>query len=640
MLLNSQELKHMALYGLPKYNIAPFPIVDTKNQVDFQPYKYIYASYTRSSEAQKLFRNSETGALFEDTDRIWLIEKIIQCNLYGAGYDLDELMLQEAIIDCYPCHQTSNRLALENQWFRWKNASLDQPFQAIRNYFGVKVALYFLFLGHSTHWLFYPAFAGLLTGLLLYFMENSSYHEWFVVITPAFGAFMVIWSTLYLENWKRVNADASLKWGTSEIQVNEVLRPQFQGEPIDSPIDGRLTLYFNPREKMRRMVLSWVVISLLIAMVLAFLAMIFYLQYEVTIHASSSNTREQQQETYYFLIFPIDSTFVAVANAVQILIMSLIYNKVSILLNEFENHRTEVEYENSLIIKTVIFQFVNNYAGLFYVAFMKKGLEESCDGSCMDELQSLLSIVYISRLFLENFTEFFIPRLMVLVSKYQLQNDKRLRTTTTAAAADVTVSQVEQELFMAPYDWQGTFDDYTEMVLQFGYTTMFVAAFPFAPLLSYVNNYFEIRMDSFRLLHEARRPRPKRAKNIGSWYRVLQAFGAISICTNAGVILFTGDFFNTLSTASRVWVFTLFVILMFFLKYVLEVSIEDVPTSVQAQLKRQHFLVGKCLYHVPDALQNRNTSRNRSSRLDSIQITSVSSESRRPHQAACLDMDD
>lgn len=36
-----------------------------------------------------------------------------------------------------------------------------------------------------------------------------------------------------------------------------------------------------------------------------------------------------------------------------------------------ENHRTDIAYENSFIIKNFAFQFVNSYVSLFYVAFVK-----------------------------------------------------------------------------------------------------------------------------------------------------------------------------------------------------------------------------------------------------------------------------
>ena len=142
------------------------------------------------------------------------------------------------------------------------------------------------------------------------------------------------------------------------------------------------------------------------------------------------------------------------------------------------------------------------------------------------------------------------------------------------------------------------------------------------------------------MLRETRRPRPKRAKNIGSWYRVLQAFGAISICTNAGVILFRGDFFDALSTTSRVWTFTLFVSAMFFVKYLLEVSIDDVPTSVRAQLQRQQFLVEKCLYHVPDATVNHNNKHSVTASLELIAIGAVAPvcTRRQVPSMACLDI--
>lgn len=37
-----------------------------------------------------------------------------------------------------------------------------------------------------------------------------------------------------------------------------------------------------------------------------------------------------------------------------------------------ENHRTDTAYEDNLIAKTFMFQFVNSYASLVYIAFIKE----------------------------------------------------------------------------------------------------------------------------------------------------------------------------------------------------------------------------------------------------------------------------
>ena len=51
--------------------------------------------------------------------------------------------------------------------------------------------------------------------------------------------------------------------------------------------------------------------------------------------------------------------------------------------------------------------------------------------------------------------------------------------------------------------------------MQFGFTTIFVAAFPLAPLLALLNNIIEIRLDAYKFVTQWRRPLPARATDIG-----------------------------------------------------------------------------------------------------------------------------
>jgi len=80
------------------------------------------------------------------------------------------------------------------------------------------------------------------------------------------------------------------------------------------------------------------------------------------------------------------------------------------------------------------------------------------------------------------------------------------------------------------------------MVLQFGFVTIFVAAFPLAPLFALINNALEIRMDAMKMMSSFRRPVAQRVKNIGIWYGILDSIGKMSVLTNAVIIAFTSDF--------------------------------------------------------------------------------------------------
>lgn len=53
------------------------------------------------------------------------------------------------------------------------------------------------------------------------------------------------------------------------------------------------------------------------------------------------------------------------------------------------------------------------------------------------------------------------------------------------------------------------------LVIQFSFTTIFVAAFPLAPLLALINNVIEIRLDAIKMVTLERRLVPKKTNDIG-----------------------------------------------------------------------------------------------------------------------------
>jgi len=79
-------------------------------------------------------------------------------------------------------------------------------------------------------------------------------------------------------------------------------------------------------------------------------------------------------------------------------------------------------------------------------------------------------------------------------------------------------------------------------ILQYGFATMFVAAFPLGPFFALFTSVIRIRAGAFNLVSQFRRPDFTHAEDIGVWYRILKALRDISILVNAFLLAFTSEF--------------------------------------------------------------------------------------------------
>merc|ERR1712168_715164 len=107
---------------------------------------------------------------------------------------------------------------------------------------------------------------------------------------------------------------------------------------------------------------------------------------------------------------------------------------------------------------------------------------------------------------------------------------------------EIKEPQFVQDFKLAQWGHNGLFHEYLEMVIQFGFITIFVCAFPLAPLLALINNILEIRLDAKKLLIRYRRPIPQNVKDIGIWFDIMRTFNYIAVITNAFIIALTSDF--------------------------------------------------------------------------------------------------
>ncbi len=101
----------------------------------------------------------------------------------------------------------------------------------------------------------------------------------------------------------------------------------------------------------------------------------------------------------------------------------------------------------------------------------------------------------------------------------------------------LSIEDFNAQLAAPPFD---VGDEYLEMVVQFLFSTMFAVAFPLAPLLAFVNNVVEYRIDTKKLL-VTRRPLPYVSSSIGSWQVCLNLTAFAATLCNCLLLVLMGD---------------------------------------------------------------------------------------------------
>jgi hypothetical protein len=310
----------------------------------------------------------------------------------GCAIDIYQLLKNKCVLAFFALHDHVELRTLEEKWIRLCALPWHQPVNDVKDYFGEKIGLYFLWLGHYTSWLFVAGVVGFFAWINVAAKGNDPN----AVIMPYFACFMAMWATIFLEYWKRKENLYAMRWGMTGFEAEEQTRPQYKGEEIASPVTGKKYLYFPRQEANIRLIKSVTVITGFIALVIAVVGSIFILKLVLS-----------QIRAMTWGSIQMAGIIASIANAVQIQVMNMIYGDVAIKLTNFENHRTDTEYEDALIAKTFVFQFVNSYASLFYIAFVKPFIVtlDPCLESCMSELQTSLGTIFITRLAIGNITE-------------------------------------------------------------------------------------------------------------------------------------------------------------------------------------------------------------------------------------------
>nr|XP_018904651.1 PREDICTED: anoctamin-10 isoform X1 [Bemisia tabaci]XP_018904652.1 PREDICTED: anoctamin-10 isoform X1 [Bemisia tabaci] len=509
------------------------------------------------------------------------------------------------IIQVFPLHDEENVRKLGTQWYLAPFGH--QPFNEIKLYFGESVALYFHFLGFYTTALVLPMVFGFYQ--LLLSPEMLAF----------FCVFNVLWATGFLEMWRRKCSELAYQWGTISLtSLDDEPRPNFQGQMAIDHITGRFQPQYPrwktnakgveyPDSSLSRSEVSWQMYCVSFPLVIlcmcgAFIVMLVSFWCEESVRYMNHS---------HPLAIYVPSTIYAAL----VYIMNKYYRTLANFLTEWENHRTQAQFDRHRVTKLVLFEFVNNFMSLFYVAFYMKDLEL---------LRTQLATMLIIFQAINNVQESILPfafrcywlkfgNLVKFKRKQKLKrsvHEDHVNLLNPKGGdegnedldihinldipelepEDSRIDQARRESSMDPYE--GTYDDYLELFIQFGYVTLFAAVYPMAAFWAVVNNLFEIRSDAFKLCRIYQRPLSRRVKDIGAWQRAFEVLCTISVMTNCALLYISPSMSNWRSSLSSFeWCLVCIGLehLLFAIRQVMSLVIPDKPQWVREALAKFNF---------------------------------------------------
>ncbi|CEM08639.1 unnamed protein product [Vitrella brassicaformis CCMP3155] len=503
--------------------------------------------------------------------------------------------------DVFPVHR---REILADVAANWRIAR--QPLKKVVHYFGFPMGYYFAFLNVYSNWLIYPAALGIIFFLADLIMPHLM--PWAVgpekqtPTGPIFAIIMALWSSVFVESWKRQINTYRFRWGAWRgfwhsreksgsadwpahfrllrdmrihpaedrellnhpkfhflFQVREQTeRAQAAITGIARSMTGTTELFSHQRQRRRtsgsRIHLTaaaegvyWKHLGILLAVLLIMASTGFtvfcLLELQEWVNKKTSNG--------LLTLFP------TVLYVMLAIVLQSFYTQAASFLTSLEGHRTISQYQSSFVVKNALFQLLNFLGYYIYLAFAAKNLKE---------LSTQLYVFFIVKQVFLNLMELVRPSVQSM-----------LRSEATSPALDLNnprreplYGRIMKEASLAPSNES---DEYLELAVQFGVTAMFSAVFPLAPLFGLVNNLQEIRSDSFKACRLSRRPFPSSESVYQSWVAVYEGLSIVGVVSNCALLgILQGWSFGTILIIEH---------LLLFFKAYLAWSIPDVPEEVQ-----------------------------------------------------------
>ncbi|XP_061578497.1 anoctamin-10 [Cololabis saira] len=426
------------------------------------------------------------------------------------------------ILDTFPLHNPNKLKDLSEAWY--SGNQLAQPLDAVNEYFGNSMAFYFSFLDFYTWSLLPPA----ILGLSIAYFSGAVQREMVESVSgsgaadlqdpdsgPAISGhmlqamFSMLWSTVVMELWKRRSSSLSYRWGTLHLAERFAEpRPGFHGDLGVNPVTGRVEPLFPEWQRHLRMALVSVpVVGLFLGLVVLGMLCFYWAEAQV----------QQLHKDWDSLL---SQTFLYMPSVLHILytnMLATVYKRVAQSLTEYENHREESAFQNHLTGKVLVFTFFNYFTVLFHIAFFKQDVP-----LLRKRLASLLIVTQLVNQVTEIVIPFLVDRFISAPHRSEREDDSE-------------EDKFRNQRILPPFP--GLFAEYIELLVQFGYLSLFSCVFPLTAVLLLLNNLTEIRSDAYKVCKLFRKPFSPPAANMGVWQMAFEVLSYVSVVSNCWLLL-------------------------------------------------------------------------------------------------------
>jgi hypothetical protein len=474
----------------------------------------------------------------------------------------------------FPLHDPENRRWLSEKWAL--GMKIHQPLERVRSYLGSEIARYFAWLGYYNMWLIMAA----CIGTIIFFFQVITLGAIDPVAMPVACIFLAGWTTLFQECWKRRNSVLAFQWGVLDCTTtNEPTAP------------GYIQSNRQPWQRNCRLLLPVGGTSLLL-LLSGMSAPVFLLL--LSLNPTSTAT----------------TTLLAFLLALWVLSSNGAMKKVLAFLYDAEGNRKvpifrrRSEAKSRFISAVLLLQSLNAYFPLLLLAFIPLQI---CPASLQEryssdpalrlwDLRLVVGTLFFTLLIAGNLDEFVVPALQWAVKSFIL----KLRRSTSSSSrtdADADASkQWESERTLRKLREQekvptySTDSDYAEMVLQYGFVTLFGAVLPILPLFALLNNVIELRADALKVLWRHQRPIVIETVEMQPWLTALDALAYVGVVVNMLILLVSAAAFEIVSSWSNITLFWAIILLEHLLlgaKALLAYMVPDIPAEVEDALVGQ-----------------------------------------------------